>query len=296
MKQCQSYCVVIQSSMDLIGFLVYPWLNFITIVLSVKLLNILTSAHALGVDRLTDLSSVQDVVRELLAFSKQWIAARSSRPAPCFLVGDFSSVPSKGLRIHSQKCKHLRDQRLGPFKVIEKVDLKSFKLKLHHGCILHLVFHSDLPSKASSSTPLRHQPYEIKSDHNEYAIDYVFDAKVDNRPNRHGSYLQFLTYFLLDVMSLRGFYLNKWMIVNNYPRSSYHMFGHNFLKHKLMFNFELGILLEMMTWTNKITDFSLKGGVSLRRGMSCHCYPLYSIKPYATFIRMEWKPTNLTMP
>jgi hypothetical protein len=71
----------------------------------------------------------------------------------------------------------LRDQRLGPFQVIEKVSLKSYRLKLPEGCRLHPVVHCDLLSKASNSKPLRHQPVEIESDHNEYAIDFISDAK-----------------------------------------------------------------------------------------------------------------------
>ncbi len=73
---------------------------------------------------------------------------------------------------------HLRDQRLGPFQIVEKIGLKSYRLKLPPGCRLHPVFHCDLLSKASNSTPL--QPAEIASDHNEYAVDFTSDAKVDN--------------------------------------------------------------------------------------------------------------------
>ena len=108
------------------------------------------------------------------------MAACSSKPSPTFVVGDFVFLSSKGLYIHSQKCKHLRDQRLGPFQVIQKVGLKSYKLKLPQGCRLHPVFHCDFLSKASNSKPLRHQPVEIESDHNEYAINFISDAKVDN--------------------------------------------------------------------------------------------------------------------
>jgi hypothetical protein len=43
---------------------------------------------------------------------------------------------------------------------------------------------------------LSQQPVEIESDHNEYAIDFISDAKVDNWPHRRGSYLQFLTHFV----------------------------------------------------------------------------------------------------
>jgi orotate phosphoribosyltransferase len=168
----------------------------------------ITWAPTSAVDRLTNLASTRDVVRELLTLSKHRMVARSSRPAPIFVVYDFVFLSSKGLHIHSQKCKHLRDQRLGPFEVLEKVGLKSYKLKLPHGCRLHLKFHCDLLSKASNSTPLRHQPAEIESDHNEYAIDYISDVKIGNCPYRRGPYLQFFN-IMLDTMSLSGCYLNK---------------------------------------------------------------------------------------
>jgi hypothetical protein len=166
----------------------------------------LTGAPAFAAYRLTDLASTRDVVRELLTLSKQRMAARSSRPAPTFVVGDFVFLSSKGLHIHSQKCKHLRDQRLGPFEVLEKVGLKSYILKLPPGCRLHPVFHCDLLSKASNSTPLRHQPAEIERDHNEYAIDYISDVKIGNWPNRRGPYLQFLTHFV-------GYNVPEWMLL-----------------------------------------------------------------------------------
>ena len=63
----------------------------------------LNGAPNCDANRLTDLASTRDVVRELLTLSKQRMAARSSRPAPIFVVGDFVFISSKGLHIHSQK-------------------------------------------------------------------------------------------------------------------------------------------------------------------------------------------------
>jgi hypothetical protein len=100
----------------------------------------------------------------------------------------------------------LRDPRLGPFQNIEKVGLKSYRLKLFPECRLHPVFHCDLLSKATNSTPLRLQHVEVESDHDEYAIDFISDAKVDNWPNRRGLYLQFLTHFV-------GYDVPKWMLL-----------------------------------------------------------------------------------
>ncbi len=68
------------------------------------------------------------------------------------------------------------------------------------------MFHRDLLSKASNPTPLRHRPAEIESDHNEYAIDFISDVKVDNWPSHRGPYLKFLTHFV-------GYGVPKWMLL-----------------------------------------------------------------------------------
>jgi len=69
----------------------------------------ITRAPASIANRLIDLASIRDVVRELLTVSKQRMTARSSRSATIFFVGDFVFLSSKGVHIHSHKCKHSRD-------------------------------------------------------------------------------------------------------------------------------------------------------------------------------------------
>ena len=56
----------------------------------------LTGTPAPAYERLTNLASVRDVVRELLTLSKQRMAARCSKPAPTFVVGDFVFFSLKG--------------------------------------------------------------------------------------------------------------------------------------------------------------------------------------------------------
>ena len=68
---------------------------------------------------------------------------------------------------------------------------------MFHQCVLL--------SKGSNSTPLLHQPIEIESDHNEYAIDYISNVEVDNWPNWRGLYVQFLTHFI-------GYDVPEWML------------------------------------------------------------------------------------
>ena len=61
---------------------------------------------------------------------------------------------------------------------------------------MHPVCHCDLLSLASSSTSVRPHQVEIEGDHEEYAIGFISDVKIDNWPRRRGPYLQFLTHFV----------------------------------------------------------------------------------------------------
>ena len=97
----------------------------------------LIGATAEAADRLTMIKDIRDVVNQLIKLSKERMAARSTRTAPLFQPDDYVYLSTKGLNIRSQKCKHLRDQRLGPFKVICKVGINSYKLLLPKGCRLH---------------------------------------------------------------------------------------------------------------------------------------------------------------
>ncbi len=67
------------------------------------------------------------------------------------------------------------------------------------------MFHFDLLSTASNPTPLRHQPAEIRSDHNEYAINYILDVKIGSWLDRRGRYIQFLKPFV-------GYDVPEWML------------------------------------------------------------------------------------
>ena len=56
------------------------------------------------------------------------------------------------------------------------------------------------------SYTLRHQLVGIERDHNEYAIDYISDVKLDNWPNRRGLDLQSLPHFV-------GYDVPEWMLL-----------------------------------------------------------------------------------
>ena len=90
--------------------------------------------------------------------------------------------------------------------MLHKCGMNSYKLLLPTGCKLHHVFHCDLLSHATSTTSLRPHPSEIEGDHDEYAIDYIFDVKFDIWPRRKGLYLQYLTHFV-------GYEIPEWMLL-----------------------------------------------------------------------------------
>jgi len=58
------------------------------------------------------------------------------------------------------------------------------------------VFHCNLLSHANSSTSLRPRQAHIEGDHEEYSVDYISDAEIDNWPRWRGPYLYFLTHFV----------------------------------------------------------------------------------------------------
>jgi len=83
----------------------------------------LAGATTDAADRFTLIAYIRDVVNQLLKLSKERMVASSTRTAPIFQPGDFVYLSTKGLHIRSHKCKHLRDQKLGPYTYVPKVGI-----------------------------------------------------------------------------------------------------------------------------------------------------------------------------
>ena len=147
-------------------------------------------------DRLQNIADTQMVVRELLKLSKDRQSASSTTSFPEFAVNDLVYLSTKGLRIKSQRCKKLMDRRLGPFKVLERIGRRSYRLQLHRGSRLHPVFHVDVLSPASTSTPLRPHIVDAVDDEVEYEVARITDVKLDSWPRRRGRYVLFLTHYV----------------------------------------------------------------------------------------------------
>ena len=156
----------------------------------------LVGATSDAIDSLTLIADIRDVANQILKLSKERTAARSTRSAPIFEPGDLVYLSTKALHILSQKCKHIRDQKLGPYTSVSKVGINSYKLLLPKECRLHLVFHCALLSHATSSTPLRPHRDEIEADYEEYAVDLISDVRIDNWPGCRGPHLHFFTHFV----------------------------------------------------------------------------------------------------
>ena len=132
---------------------------------------LLVGATADAAERLTNIVEIRDVVKQLLILSKERMAARSTRSPPHFQVGYLVYLSTRGLHTLSQKCKHLRDKKLGPFKFLAKVGMPSYRLLFPDGCRLHPVFHRGLLSHTTITTSLRPHQAEIEGDMEEYAIN-----------------------------------------------------------------------------------------------------------------------------
>jgi hypothetical protein len=53
---------------------------------------------------------------------------------------------------------------------------------------------------------LRSHQAQVEGDQEEYAIDHIYNVKIDNYPRRRGPYLQFLTHFV-------SFDIHEWLLL-----------------------------------------------------------------------------------
>ena len=151
----------------------------------------LTNIPASAAARLQSIKDTQLVVRQLLQLSKERLAAKGNRPAIEFQVGDHVYVATNGLNIKSQACKKLRDRKIGPFRVLERIGGRAYKLELPNRYRLHNVFHVDVLSKAISEEPLRPGLIDV-SDDREIVIEDITEVKLDRWPGLRGLRVQFL--------------------------------------------------------------------------------------------------------
>ena len=102
---------------------------------------------------------------------------------------------------------------------------------LPKGCRPHSLFHCDLLPRATSSTSLLSHQAEIDSDHEEYAVYFISDVKIDNCPRRRGPYLHFFTHLV-------SFDILEWMLIEQVDDCEQRI---NFLSSEKWNVFSLGI-------------------------------------------------------
>ena len=97
---------------------------------------------------------------ELLRLAKDRMAHSDREPVE-FKPVDFVYLVTKGLRIHQQSNKKLRDRQLSPFCVSRKIGNRAYAIDLPRTFRLHNVFHVDVLRKASTPSPLQQGPLNV---------------------------------------------------------------------------------------------------------------------------------------
>ena len=128
----------------------------------------------------------RDLSLELRAAGKQYKAHadRHRLVAPTFKVGDMVWL----LRRHiatTRPCAKLDYKKLGPFRILERVNPVAFRLALPPTFRLHNVFHVSLlelyhPSRIPGRQPPPPPPVELSTGE-EYEVDRILDSRLRRR-------------------------------------------------------------------------------------------------------------------
>ena len=110
---------------------------------------------------------------------------------PQHKIGDKVWLSSKYIK--QRPTGKLDHKRLGPFKVIEAIGTRSYKLDLPNTMRIYPVFHTSLlepfkpdPIEGRSPVPL---PPVVVNKHEEYEVDYIVDFRI------HRNSLQYLVHW-----------------------------------------------------------------------------------------------------
>ena len=105
----------------------------------------------------------------------------SRTPAPCYAVGDKVYLSRRKLRT-SRPCPKLDQVFLGPFKIIQKIGTRAYKLQLPPTMKIHPVFHvsrlKPCPDKPFPQQPRPHEPPpEIVNGEEEYLVEEILNQR-----------------------------------------------------------------------------------------------------------------------
>lgn len=111
-------------------------------------------------------------------------SANKKRIAPPHLeVGDLVYLNNKDYKSTRPK-KKLDNKKIGPFKIITKINEVTYKLKLPHQLRIHPVFHVSLLEPASKDTFPHQKPTEPPSDIIDGVKEYEVERVLDSRKYR----------------------------------------------------------------------------------------------------------------
>jgi len=99
---------------------------------------------------------------------------------PNFQVGDQVWLNSRNIHT-TRPAKKLDYKKLGPFKILEKVNNRSYRLDLPKSYKIHPVFHVSLleqyqPDQIPGRAPRRPPPVEVRGEQ-EYIVKQVEDSR-----------------------------------------------------------------------------------------------------------------------
>lgn len=141
-----------------------------------------TSTIPAAEERIKQIDSTLTELRSTLKFSQETYSkfANQRRQPHCFKIGDNVFLNRKNIKTTRPSLK-LDDKFFGPFKIIEKINDVSFKLKLPKTLKIHPVFHVSLFKRKDPdniSLPSTPPPDPISIDNNlEYEVEAILDSK-----------------------------------------------------------------------------------------------------------------------
>jgi hypothetical protein len=115
-----------------------------------------------------------------LRLAKERMAGREPREVPeTFDIGEKVWLDSRNLRLKTNSTK-LMDQRLGPFKVLEKLSDRAYRLDLPEHLKIHNVFYVGLLSKVKEdeARPILREPGPLEVEgEEEYEVEEIIDSE-----------------------------------------------------------------------------------------------------------------------
>jgi hypothetical protein len=126
------------------------------------------------------LQNIWEETGAVLRMAKERMAGRDPAEVPeTFKIGERVWLDSRNLCLKTNSPK-LMDRRLGPFKIIEKLSDRAYRLELPTNLKIHNVFYIGLLSKVKEdkSRPILREPgpLEVKGEE-EYKVEEIVDSE-----------------------------------------------------------------------------------------------------------------------